>query len=376
MPDAVEYFGGFWGSVAPSPVIDALAAGCTVIAEGAVAGAAAPSATVLVVSSPDATAVAGTNGRVATAYPAPGLTGVWCATDTVGAPALCVGLDFSVGPDTVTFDTDPLTATGYPVWSGGAPVHTGVLWVGVPGVPAAGPVTDATTYTAATAALARYTGSPCTSDAETVEDVFVGPFGSQVVTDRGVYRLGPADAPSVAPGALLGPGTPVGSAWTLTPLGPDKPALGSVTTPARLLQGSAPGGVTWYDETVPLVVDVVDGRTRVRFSLGAASQDEFDAFWAASHTNGVANGRTLAQALDTRAAPTGDPDATSLPASVNPLELLCRELLATNAYLAVVDPSRYGPGADASVPVERPTPYTTVIVYPAPVPALTRYTPS
>lgn len=383
MPDAAELFGGFWGSSAPSPVIDDLAAALTILSDGVVGQAAVARTSTFVIRRDQMTIETAPNGRRVASYPAPSGSVVWISAASEGSvPILCYGTDFDIVDGRVRFDTDPLTV--YPLrstWVDGVQVDTLTLWYGRPPAPPKAPDPGAATYAALVTAVATATDSPAALGTETVEAVFTTPLGTSVVTGERVYQLGPDDAATVTVGAALRLGTPVGSAWTLTKLGSNKPVLPHLTTPASFNQGATTGGITWYDEAVALVVDVVATRTRVRFALGATSQGDLNAFWAAAQANGVANGRTLAQALDTRTNPTNDPDASSLPLFVNPLELVCRELLAGNAWLLVLYPDRYGPSpvtAAARTAAIRTAagPYVAVFTYENEVPALTAYNPS
>jgi hypothetical protein len=384
VPTAGELLSGFW-DVSPSAVMETYARACGLYEHGAVTQAAAPRVRTLVVRADEMARTFAPDGRALVAYPFTGTDAPWIAPDWPSAgPVWCRGLDYEL--DTVNgfvqFDVDPLPLGRVrTIWSAGEPVSAATLWYGLSAVPAAPVEPEAGTYVALVGAVAATCGSPATTGVETVVDLFRGSGGWCVITDAAAYRLGPRDVPGVGIDEVLPTGAPVGAAWELTRLGPQTPALSYLTTPAPFLQGATVGGITWYNESVPLVVDSVAGVTRARFRLGAASQADLDAFWARSHVNGLVNGRTLAQALDTRTAPTTQPTPATLPTSVNPLQLVCRELLAGNAYLLIIDPTKFGPtgptpDAVFAAATAAAGPYCAVFGYATPQPALTRYDPS
>lgn len=345
MTDPTNLLGGYWAGVGRTPVADALAGGCALLARCAPPLTGVPAATrVMTLRADQAVAGQGPDGRAITGYPAPD------PAPAYAHPGLVVGIDFDVDGGYVWFDTDPLTdatVPAYLVWAAGVAVRTAdVLYQPAPVVPAP-TAAVAPSLAALQEALAAACDGPLTgAAAETVEDVRAGVDGRVVVvTGAAAYVLPAGDESAAAVGDVLPPRSPVGTGWALTRLGPDKPDLPHLTLPAWFHQGATVGPTTWYDESVPLAVDTVDGRTRVRWRLGAAA-DDFDTFWAESHARGTTVGaKSLARAMDLRTGAGGDPGAESLPATVNPLEFLCRELLGGNAYLLLVRPDRFGPRA-------------------------------
>lgn len=382
MPTVGDLCGGFWAGAYASPPLESYVAIAALLAEHAaevsrsrVGGWTIPAADLV-------TSVS--SGRSVYGYPVPLHTPNWIAADLIGGRVLTDGIDFVVSDGYVLFDEDPSTwaTVRRLTWVDGDPVEVSDVLYG--SVEANAPATyDPATRMGIVSAVAEACDSPASGPAEeTVEVVWQGHDGVwRVVTDASTYRLVEADTPSVAVGDVLPPGTAVGSAWELTKLGPAKPDLTHLTIPASYHQGVTEGGITWYDETVNLVVDTVSSRTRVRWTLGG-DEDDVVAFWEESHARGITAGATsLAQAMDTRTNPTGDPGAESLPVTVNPLEFVCQELLAGNAYLLVVYPDRFGPAA--STEAERTTavrkaagPYVTVFAYEDEVPELERVSPA
>lgn len=376
MPDAGELFGGFW-DVCPSAVVDDYAAALTLLADAAVSQFSTPAVKTFVVRADEVESAAAENGRGVYSYPAPPDAPAWVTgpSSAVG-PVWCRGVDYELVDDRIVFDVDPLeTFTPRTVWVAGSPVAAVDLWYGRSAAARDATEKEPGTYAALVAAVTAACDSPAAGGTETVEAVDSDATGYRVVTDAAVYRLAAADTPAVSVGDVLSAGDPLGTAWALTRLGPTKPTLTHLTLPVEFLQGATVGGITWYDEVVPVAVDTDSGRTRVRFRLGATDETDFDAFWAAGHANGIANGLTLADALDARTSPTTEPMAADLPAFVNPLELVCRELLCGNAWALIVRSDRLGPAAagsaDRSVLVTRAAgPYAAVFEYEDDIPPL------
>jgi hypothetical protein len=324
------------------------------------------------------------NGRPVYGYPAPGEP-AWVTFAPGTGSLLVAGVDFKTSDDYVWFDNDPLLSAPvrYLTWSGGsASAAADGLWgehltYPDPAQPQVG------TVAALSAALVEVCDSPATVGNDTVLDVWYDSAGVyRVITDIAGYVLPAGDTASVEIDAVLPPGTPLGTAWTLTRLGPTKPALTHLTTPADFHLGVTVGGITWFDASVAVMVDTVDDRTRVRWPLGGTQQD-VDDFWDASQSYGLEVGaRTLAQAMDTRADPVGDPGPESLPAYVNPLEFICRELFGGTGYVLVVRPGVFGPDGvtdatrRASVVRAAAGPHVTVIQYEDEIPQTAQVTPS
>lgn len=328
---------------------------------------------------------AAANGRPVYGYPAPG-TPAWVTFGPGSGNLLSHGTDFSVSSDYVWFHSDPLldAPVKYLVWVSGVPVTGADAWWGEYRAPSEGAPPLEGTVAAMTSAISIVCDSPATTgEYETVEEVWEGEDGSyRVVTDIAGYLLPQGDTPSVTVGAVIPLGSPLGSAWELTRLGPTKPDLDWFTTPASFHLGVTTGGITWFDTTTPTIVDVVGDRTRVRWALGGSSGDVND-FWDASHDYGTEPGaRSLARAMDIRANPVGDPGPESLPVAVNPLEFVCRELFAGTAYCLLVRPDKFGPDGltDASaraIAIRRAAgPHITVFEYEDEIPQSPAVTPS
>src|SRR5690606_17803300 len=86
------------------------------------------------------------------------------------------------------------------------------------------------------------------------------------------------------------------------------------------------GGLTFENKDVPLVVESDGVYTRLSWELGGWDQD-VRRFFDQLHARGLANPPTLAQLLDRRTNPAGEPTAANLPATINPLAFLVANVL-------------------------------------------------
>jgi len=383
VPNASDYCGGFWAGGYAFDVVDAYASACAYVTEHA-AGVSGGAVSAFTVAATDRQTIT-PGGAPGYGYPAPPVEPVWIASDLVGGRVFVSGVDFyyDAAAETVWFDEDPLlaSATRRLIWVDGVPVEAADLFYCAVAAPAA-PTHEAGTTAALVAAIAAACDSPAAGDAETVEAVWADATGAtRVVTDAAAYRLAAADPPAVAAGSVLRPGDPVGTAWTLTRLGPAAPALAHLTVPAEYHQGVTAGAITWYNGTRATIVDTSGGRTRVRWMLGG-TQADVDAFWAASHATGTAAGQTLLAKSMVNPDMTGtDPGVGAVPPSVNPLEFVCRELFAGTAYLLMVYPAKFGPAAQTAAARRAATAaaaglFAAVFEYEDVMPALTERTPT
>jgi len=109
--------------------------------------------------------------------------------------------------------------------------------------------------------------------------------------------------------------------------------------------------LTFENKEVGLVVEEnVDGYTKVSWELGGFPGD-VTKFWNDAHAAGIAAGKTLAMHLDVRPSPTGQPLAVNLPATVNPLEFLCSNVLRYNTFLVKIKTNQLGANKLPSIPV-------------------------
>lgn len=78
-----------------------------------------------------------------------------------------------------------------------------------------------------------------------------------------------------------------------------------------------------------------EGHIRVRFQIYGHAAD-VEAFWASVHAYGSESGTTLAHLLDMRESPVGEPPTGSLPATVNPAQLVIHDWMGGHLVFARV----------------------------------------
>ena len=180
-------------------------------------------------------------------------------------------------------------------------------------------------------ALASMTGCPCANYDETVVATYVTPGCIAVITDRSSYRLPGHSAGVVTVGTVLSPGQSLCDTWQITTLTRTSAAtVSSLTIPASALRTNGP--ITFDNATVDVVVTTVSNRPRVSWALGGEAAD-VAAFWDGVHAAGIANGKLLAECLDTRPYPSGLPGAADLPRQINPLQFLLENFFAAGVCL-------------------------------------------
>lgn len=183
--------------------------------------------------------------------------------------------------------------------------------------------------------VAALTGVPSVqADGETVEVVTQDAYGRLVITDQRAYRFASAATPVVTVGQELAAGAALVDAVVFYEFqrgeAPDE--LMSLALPRSFLPQAYKADLAFHNITVPLVVEEdVAGYTKVSFRIDGLAED-IERFWNDLHTAGVAAGKTLAQYLDLRAEPDGQPTAESLPATINPLKFLLGQVLRNHGW--------------------------------------------
>ena len=196
----------------------------------------------------------------------------------------------------------------------------------VTGATSAGSVIRALTG-AAGAAVAQY-------DGEIVEDVARSATDLIVVTDRNAYLLPPNATALVDPGDVLHACQALCDAVVI-----HENINRGLTPPVQALSlplgACSTGEVAFFDKIVPLETDTRVSPPQVTFEI-AGAQPAIDAFWAYVRAREAATGKALANYLDVRPNPDGDPTPGSLPATINPLEFACEHLLRRGTFLVEV----------------------------------------
>ena len=200
--------------------------------------------------------------------------------------------------------------------------------------------------------LATLTDTPVIIETrEVVEDIYQDSTCQWVITDKHAYRVASVAKLVVSKDQQLRAGQPLTDAYTLYDPVRDMPPANKIpalSMGSGFLLGTYASDITFSNKAVPLkVMPNYFGRTRVEFELGGVYSD-IQTFWDRVHTAGTAPGAiSLAQLMDTRYPPaqTPDPQAINLPATVNPLEFLLRNVLRNNALVAHLNVASFGEDA-------------------------------
>ena len=114
------------------------------------------------------------------------------------------------------------------------------------------------------------------------------------------------------------------------------PGIAGITLDNSYLIGTFFNGLHFPNKDVELEYTLDDdGRAEVRFEISGFPGD-IDRFWELVRERGKAQGFTLAQLLDTRADPFGDPAETDVPEIINPMIFVLRHFLQYNIFFVNV----------------------------------------
>jgi len=182
--------------------------------------------------------------------------------------------------------------------------------------------------------VAALTGIPTVlGELETVQEIVNDGHRWLVVTDQQVYKLPATSQLLVTAGQKIKAGQPLCDSVQFYELnrgqGPD---LSGLSLDQSYLVGAFHGSLQFNNGNTPLVVTYDEnGITRAEFEIGGDPAD-VRLFWDHVHTEGVANGLTFAQMLDTRESPTSQPRPENLPSTINPLEFVFTNLFRNNVF--------------------------------------------
>jgi hypothetical protein len=158
-----------------------------------------------------------------------------------------------------------------------------------------------------------------------------------VITDKNVYFLTPKSSASVSVGDSVIAGTSLSTGLRIQELrsGSDISGINAITLGKGLISNQFAHDLTFTNNTVPTKVTTRDDLTELSFEVGGHPFD-VDHFWEVVHRNGEAQGRTIAQGLDSRVVKVGEPTAESLPTSINPLRFLIDEIIPGGITLVTI----------------------------------------
>ncbi len=184
------------------------------------------------------------------------------------------------------------------------------------------------------------------NEGETVEQILTDSRGQVVITDVSVYRVSNLATLAVSVGDVLSYGQHIAEELQIHEFhnGTVPESITALAVTKNFLSSAYYDGLIFENKIVPLVVETEDGRTRVSFEIGGLPED-VERFWDELHAKGVAADETLANLLDVRETPVGEPTSASLPTTINPLEFLLSNILRNNAFLVELGVSAVGANA-------------------------------
>ena len=126
----------------------------------------------------------------------------------------------------------------------------------------------------------------------------------------------------------------------------DNPDVPGITLTESFLNGDYVGGLFFANKEVELeyIGPDSDGDVEVRFELSGYPGD-IEQFWEYAMAAGKWQGYTLANYLDQRPNPVGQPKAHHLPATVNPMLLVLRHVMGYNLFIIKLKVGLEGPNA-------------------------------
>ena len=199
-------------------------------------------------------------------------------------------------------------------------------------------------------ALSALSGIPLARDDETVIDVVKDHSHLLVITDKHVYRFSKTATSLVVPQDVVVPGQALVDALQIFELnrGQFPASIRAISLEEGYLATGYLGHLQFENKEETLTVveaeDDATARTRISFPLGGHPEDA-EKFFDAAHANGITRGKTLANLLDLRTNQVGEPTATNLPTTINPLKFLVENVLRGNVFIATLKVGDFGDGA-------------------------------
>lgn len=185
-------------------------------------------------------------------------------------------------------------------------------------------------------------------DGEIVETIFTQSTEANfVLTDKNVYRLHKDSEITVSVGDVLASGQTLSDGLEFIEFndGTGYENLSYLSVGYGMLDTGYLDNLVFENKIVPVQLTYdVNGKARIEFEIGGFALD-VERFWNAIHEKGIAEGETLANLLDTRENPFGEPTALALPSQINPLQFLVANVLRFNAFAVRIKPHLFGPNA-------------------------------
>lgn len=198
-------------------------------------------------------------------------------------------------------------------------------------------------------ALAALADLPAVAGDEVVQRLASEPDRRLVITDQNVYQYSAAASFVVQTGDRLEAGQSPVDALTKHSFhrgeAPDARVVRQLAVGDGVLARGFFQDLVFESADKPLRVSQdSEGYTRLSWELGGWPGDVSE-FFDRLHARGKAAGQTLAHLLDVRPDPQTEPTAASLPATINPLAFLSRNILRGSTTLVRLRPSGFGPEA-------------------------------
>lgn len=181
---------------------------------------------------------------------------------------------------------------------------------------------------------------------ELVESIVTDHKHLLVITDKQVYRYPKTATAIVAVGDTVQAGDQLVDTVAIYEFhdGTVPDDLLAIELSRGWLAGDYLGGLTFENKTVPVDVSTDSVFTRIEFEIGGWSGD-ITKFWDDFHDRGVGSPPTLAQLLDQRTNQVGEPGASALPATINPLEFLAKNILRNHVFVVKIRLAQQGAAA-------------------------------
>jgi hypothetical protein len=184
---------------------------------------------------------------------------------------------------------------------------------------------------------------------EIVEVVQVEETSQLIVTSSQVYRVPLTSTVIVSVGQEIFQGDPLTDAFSIVELSghdPDYDALPVLAMSKHFLSGGFFSEISFKNVKgdIQFMGNDEDGKAIIRLEATGFSSD-LEKFWDLVHQRGKAAGRTLANLLDIRADPVGEPTAANLPSELNPLRFVLENVLRNNLFLIRLKITSFDPKA-------------------------------
>lgn len=177
-------------------------------------------------------------------------------------------------------------------------------------------------------AVSITTGIPLAKGTETVEYVEEDKLNKLVITDKFVYGFSKHSQILVSVGDTVSQDQSLSDGFIYQELNRGVPLedISVLSVSSEILNQKTIGDLGFINSDKPIsVTKSLDGKTVVTFEVGGHPFD-VDNFWKQVNDRGIKTGKTLADYLDTRNNKDGEPQASNLPESLNPLLFMCENL--------------------------------------------------